>query len=165
MRANLTVVFCLCFLSTLLGPILFPKWHLFYFAPYLVLSYYKYSRYAVLWRSLGCGILMDLFSSTPFFGLSSINYCLVSFLLWGQKRNFFEDKLSTWPLMTALFSLLSTLFSVILAFFVGQKISFCWKWGVTDLFAMSFVDAAFAFIFFSLPFLCIHKIKRKLFWR
>ncbi|MFZ0566065.1 MAG: hypothetical protein WAM28_07765 [Chlamydiales bacterium] len=151
MRFNPAIAFWIAFLATLFCPALFSKFHLLYFAPYLILSYYKFSRFAVLWRAIGCGILIDLFSSTPCFGLSSINYCLVSFFLYGQTRNFFEDKLSTLPLMTALFSFLSTLISVILALCFDQKIVLSWKWSVTDLIGMSLFDALFALIFFSLP--------------
>lgn len=160
MRVNTKIAFWVSFLSTLLGPALFSKCHLLYFSPYLILSCYKFSLYGTLYRSLGCGVLVDLLSSTPYFGLSSVNYCLVSFVFHGRTRNFFEDKLSTLPLMTSLFSLLSTLFFVILAPCFGQKITLCWKWGFTDLMAMSLFDALFALTLFSLPVQGIYTMRK-----
>jgi rod shape-determining protein MreD len=151
--------FLLALLFTLLGPIFFPKWHLFYFAPYIVISYYQCSRIAALWRSYMCGLILDLLSSAPFFGFSSLNYCLVSLALYSQKRNFFEDKLSTLPLMTFLFSLLSTLITLILSLFFGHHLRLTWQWPATDLLFMPLADALYASLLFSLPFHLLHYLR------
>src|SRR5262245_6915899 len=112
MRIKTYIALPIALFCTFFGPILFPQLHLSYLTPYLVICFYKYSRIGVLWRAFMCGIILDALSSSSFFGFSSLNFCLVSFLLYGQTRNFFEDKLSTLPLMTFLFSFLSTGVSV-----------------------------------------------------
>jgi len=141
------IAFWISLASTLFFPLFLPYVHLFYFVPYLVLSFYRYTRLAVIWRALGCGLLLDLLSSGSFFGITSLNYCLVCMFLYGQKRNFFEDKLSTLPLMTFLFSLLSTLFALVLSFFCGISYSLTLNWVATDLIGMSFVDSLYACLF------------------
>lgn len=155
MRAKLFYVFLLTFLSSLI----FPHTHLLFFAPYLVLTFYKCTRFAVLWRAIGCGSLLDLFSSTPHFGLSALNYCIVCWILYGQTRNFFEDKASTLPLMTFFFSILSTLTSITLILFFSEPIPLSIKWVFTDLFCMPLYDATYAFLLY-LPFQLTHHFRK-----
>ena len=150
MLSFLVSFFCLLFF-----PLFLPKLQLLFFAPYLVLTLYRKDLIPTLWRALFCGILIDLFAATPHFGHTSLNYVLVLLLLRTQKHNFFEDKLGTLPLMTALFSMLSTFFSLF-----GQQSLFSLRWIVTDLFEMALLDAAFALLFFSLPFHLTKKMRR-----
>jgi len=165
MRVNTSLAFWIGLCCLLIGPLFFPKVHLFYFVPYLVICLYRYSRILVLWRACLCGIMIDLLSSGSVFGLTSINYCCVSFFLFGQTRNFFEDKLSTLPLMTFLFSFLSTLFLAFSALFIQRAYSFSWKWAVTDLIGMPIVDALYASLVFSLPFQLVFKLRKLRFYR
>lgn len=151
--------FWIALLCALFGPIFFPRLHLLYFAPYLVICVYKHSRLGLLWRASLCGIFLDLLSSTSHFGVSSLNYCFVASVLYGQKRNFFEDKLSTLPLMTFVFSTLSTGFSILLTLLFGNSHTLSWQWVATDLFGMSFVDALYSLIF-SLPFQLFYVLRR-----
>lgn len=150
----------LSLIATLFGPIFFPKLHLFYFVPYLVICLYQHTRLAVLWRAYFCGIFLDLLSSNPILGLSSLNYSLVSWLLYKQTRNFFDDKLSTLPLMTFLFSFLSTLVSLVLSLFFGHSFSLNWTWVASDLVGMSFVDSLYALLVFSLPLQLIYRLRK-----
>jgi rod shape-determining protein MreD len=147
-----TISFMISAVAILVGPLLLPKIHLFYFAPFMVICLYHYTRIELLWRSLLCGVIVDLLSSGSFFGMTSVNYCIVSGLLYGQTRNFFEDKLSTFPLMTFFFSFFSTLLSVFFSFFTGFEHPLSLLWIATDLIGMSVVDALFALFAFSLPF-------------
>lgn len=160
MRINTKITFGIALLSTLLGPLLFPKLHLFYFVPYLVTCFYRLPRRAVLWRAYFSGVIIDLLSSSPLFGLTSLNYAVVSWLLYGQTRNFFEDKPSTLPLMTFLFSFLSTIFSAITLLFFRDPITFSGTWIVTDLIGMSLVDALYALLVFSLPFQLTYSLRK-----
>ncbi len=147
------------FLLALIGVLFFSKIHLLYFAPFLVLSFYHCTRFAVLWRAIGCGVIVDLFSSNPHFGLTALNYTLVCWVLYGQTRNFFQDKLSTLPLMTLFFSILSTVTTAILFFFFSQPIIPSLKWVFTDLICMPFFDALYAFAL-SFPFYITLKIRK-----
>jgi rod shape-determining protein MreD len=154
--------FWISLFSTLFGPLFFPKFHLLYFAPYLVICIYRHSRFALLWRACGSGIILDLLTSTPFFGLTPLNYCLVCFLLYSQRHNFFEDKLSTLFIMTSLFSFFSTLVAVVLSFFAGKGYGLTCEWVVTDLVGMSFADGIYALLVFSLPFQLTYKLRKML---
>lgn len=149
----------LAFLISLIGLMCFPEIHILYFAPYLVLSFYKNSRFASLWRAIGCGIIVDLLSSHPHFGLTALNYCLVSWILYGQRWNFFDDKPSTLPLMTLFFSVLSSLTGLILSFFFEGPFPLSLNWVATDLIGMPLFDAAYAFLF-SLPFQLTYQLRK-----
>lgn len=160
MRVKSKIAFWLALCGTVVGPIFFPRVHLFYFAPYLVICLYRHSRIALLWRACLCGVIIDLLSSGSLFGLTSINYCCVAFLLYGQTRHFFEDKLSTLPLMTFLFSLLSTGFLAGGALFLQRGYPLSWIWVATDLIGMPIADALYALLVFSLPFQLIYEIRK-----
>jgi rod shape-determining protein MreD len=163
MRINqktLAIHFINALLCLFFAPLFFPKLHLFFFAPYLVLTFYRHSRVGVLWRAYGCGIIFDLLSSSTFFGFTPLNYCLTSWLLYSQKRNFFEDKLSTLPLMTFLLSFVSTVLTFVLSLFFGQKYSLSLLWIATDLLCMPFVDSLYALVVFSLPFQLLYRLRK-----
>lgn len=160
MRVKSRIAFWMALCATLGGPLLFPRVHLFYFVPYLVICLYRHPRIAALWRACLCGVIIDLLSSGPLFGLTSIHYCCVVFLLHGQTRNFFEDKLSTLPLMTFLFSLLSTGFLAAGALFLQRGYPLSWTWVATDLIGMPLVDALYALLVFSLPFQLLYEIRK-----
>jgi rod shape-determining protein MreD len=160
MHIKSRAAFWIALSGALFGPLLLPRCHLYYFAPYFVVCAYQHSKLALLWRAYLCGVILDLLSSTPFFGLSSLNYCLASWLLYGQTRNFFEDKLSTLPLMTFLFSLLSTLIALILAFFFAQSYPLSCAWMATDLVIMPLADSIYALLVFSLPFQLTYKLRK-----
>ncbi len=155
MRVNPLLIFC----AAVCGVLFFPHCRLFYFAPYLILTFYKQTRFAVLWRALGCGLVIDLFSSTPYFGLTALNYTLVCWILYSQRHNFFEDKPFTLPVMTFLFSVLSTLTATILFLFFAHPVPLSLKWLFTDLFWMPLLDAGYA-LGLSLPFQITYKLRR-----
>lgn len=151
-RYRLVGSFFVSFLLLLFLPIFFPSIRLTYFAPYLVIVCYRHSLLVSLWHALLCGVVFDTISSTYFFGMTSLQYCLTLTILYGQTRHFFEDKISTLPLMSALFAFISTLFQGALFNFFGQGELFSWKWLGTDLLIMPFLDACYAYLVFSLPF-------------
>ncbi len=152
--------FWIAFLALFLFPLWFPKLQLLFFAPYLICMLYKHPFFSNLWRCVLAGLIVDLFSSAPLFGLTSLNYLVVLLILRTQKHNFFQDKLATIPLMTAFFSILSTFFSALFLLIFTQNSLFSARWIVTDLFEMALLDALYAFILFSLPFQLTKKIAR-----
>lgn len=134
-----------------------PQLPLLFFAPFLVITYYKKSFIVCLWYSLICGLLTDLLSDHHRFGFYALSYCLTTFFLYSQRVNYFEDRFTTVPLMTAFFSFGSTLIHTLILSSLGDPISLSWKWIQTDLFWMPLVDALYAAIAFSLPSLFIPK--------
>ncbi len=130
---------------------LLPGWTLTYFAPFLVISYYKKPMITSLWLALICGTLMDLASSTRHLGLHALTYVMTSGLLYGQKKHFFEDRISTIPLMTFFFSVLSTLFHVPLYLMLEGPLLFSPLWWTRDLIIMPGIDAFYGLVGFTLP--------------
>lgn len=137
----------------LLLPALLPLGHLTYFAPFLILLYYRKPLSTCLWCSLLCGLVLDLSTSQYRLGLHAFNYSLTTGILYHQKRNFFEDGPSTLPLVTFFFSSLSTgIQMILLSIFIGG-ISPSWNWVGTDLIIMPACDALYAFLCFTFPWL------------
>ena len=147
MRINSLFAFFLAFALMLY----IPSTHLLFFAPYLVICLYKRPLSAILWRAIACGTLLDLFSSSPHFGLTAVNYAIVCTLLYPQRLNFFVDKISTVPLMTTFFSLLSTLLHLLLLLCVVHPHSLHFQMVFTDLIAMPIADGLYALLCFTLP--------------
>lgn len=158
---NLTFFFILSFLLSLFGPVLFPSFKLFYFAPFLCTCFYHKSYSSTLWISLCCGLILDLLSAPLRFGLYALNYTLTSGLLYSKKQHFFEDELSTLPILTFLFSVLSTLIQVGLLYIFDASLRLSWNWVSTDLLIMPSLDGVYAFICFNLPILLFGKTRRK----
>jgi rod shape-determining protein MreD len=132
-------------------PVLFPSWRFFYFAPLIVFSYYKRPLIFCLWLSLFCGLIVDLFASHTRMGFYALDYCLTTWILHSQAKHFFEDSFSTLPLMTFLFSFVSTLIQASLLYAFGQGFSLSWAWITGDLFWMPLSDALFATFAFRIP--------------
>lgn len=160
-QKNLTLSLVFVLFLTLSIPTLFPHMRLLFFAPFLIIVYYKKSFLASLWTSLFCGLFLDLLSSHTHLGFHATSYCLSTALLYSQRRNFFADSLSTLPLMTYFFSSIATLFQMGLMHFFEQRIQFSWEWVMTDLVYMPGLDALYAFACFILPARCFGKRPRR----
>lgn len=149
------VNFFLALAATLFIPLYAPHLHLIYFAPYIISCFYKYERFPALCRALFAGLIIDLLSSSPLFGMSSVSYCLATMAIYGQKRNFFPEKVTTLPIMTFLFSFISSASLALLFLIFGSNYVFSWRWLVTDLIEMPILDALYA-----LPFQLTLKITK-----
>ncbi len=158
---NKSIFLVLTLLAFIFFPVTFPKLHLFYFVPFIIVSYYQFSFVSSLWVSLACGTLVDCFSVHSFFGLNAFVYCLTTSLLYNQRSNFFADRLSTLPLMTSLFSITATIFFMLCASILERKQIFSSTLFFTDLFIMPVIDSLYAFVFFVLPMHLLQKVTRK----
>lgn len=150
-QRDLKLLFILALFFTLFLPLYFPKIKLLWFAPFLITLYYQKPIAACLWASLGCGLVLDLTTSTDHFGIHAFNYVVVSTLLYSQKRHFFGDSLSTLPIMTYFFSVISTLLQMLLLNIFEDIDIFSVGWVIRDLTLMPLLDALYAFILFVLP--------------
>lgn len=155
------IAFPFVIVLTLFLPALIPNIHLLFFAPALIILYYKKPLVFCLWVSLFCGLLLDLLAGQHRLGLHAINYCLVTGLLYQQKRNFFEDSLTTLPIMTFFFAVLSTTIQVVLLYIFETGIAVSWEWVGIDLLIMPLFDAFYAFFFFTLPMAVLYKKVRR----
>lgn len=161
-KKYLIFAFIICFLSTLLMPVLFPRLRLMYFIPFLIILYYQRPFVRCLWYSFFCGLIIDLLSAQPPFGFYACNYTLATAIIYHQKRNFFADHLSTLPIMTFLFSCTLTILEVIFLNVFGLSMSLSWQWVFADLLILPAGDAIFAFLCFILiPMSLRRKPKRR----
>lgn len=94
---------------------------------------------------------MDLMGSHLHLGIYGLTYYLTTLILFKQRRFFFDDSLTTLPIMTALFSAISTVVLVITLFFLEGGVPLSWNWVYTDLIAYSLIDACYAFLCFQAP--------------
>ncbi len=141
--------FLLGLLSALFGTAFFPYFHLIAFAPFLAIAYNRTSIISCLWLAVLCGVIIDLLSSQLRFGLHTLNYSLVTVLLYKQRHHFFEDKSLSLSIFTALISSLSTLLQLLLLYAFDKTLPFTWKLVITDLIGMPLVDALYAYIWFT----------------
>jgi rod shape-determining protein MreD len=155
------LVFAVTLFSVLCLPALFPSWRLIFFAPFLVILYYQKSYLSCLWISLSCGLLLDLLSAHERIGLHAVDYCLTTFILYKQRRHFFADSLTTLPIMTYLFSAISTLLQLGLIYIFQYKVQLSWEWVFTDLIYMPAMDALYAFVCFIFPAAIFGKRQRR----
>jgi rod shape-determining protein MreD len=153
--------FVYAFCLAMIIPIFFPSLYLLYFAPFLILSFYRYSLPHCLWWAFTCGLIIDLLSSQTPLGTYTINYCFTTICLYRYKFLFFEDRLSTLPVMTFCFATLSTLIQAGLIYFIGMSFSLSWQWVLSDLFLNAFQNAVYAGLAFSLPFVVVVRIRRE----
>lgn len=158
---ELSLYFIVSLFLSLTFPPLFPNLKIYFFIPFLVRSFYLKNKTTSLWLSLFAGLIVDLLSDSPRFGLIPCNYVITSFFLYSLKNRFFEDYFTTLGAVTFLYSLFSTLLQLALLYlldrsFIEISFSFIFK----DLALMPLQDAFFAVLFFSLPLLLFKKPSR-----
>lgn len=153
--------FLIALLASVLIPPVWPSAKLYFFVPFLIITYYQLTFVSCLWMSMACGTIVDILSVHSFFGLNAFIYCLTTFILYSQRTHFFADRISTLPLMTALFSITATLFFMLSATILEGKQLLSWHLIYTDLFFMPGCDALYGWFCFVLPLLLIAELKRR----
>lgn len=158
---SLTLSFILCLLFTLFLPSFFPSTRLYSLVPFLVIAFYQKSLVQCLWLGLGCGLFLDALSSNTHLGIHALAYCFTVFCLHPLRKIFFADSLSTLPIMTFLFSFLTTFSIALLLYSIEMQNVFSWTWLSTDLFLMPLTDSLYAYIFFVIPSMIFSKPQRR----
>lgn len=144
-----------CFLSSVLaGATLLP------FAPFLTLTYYRLSLSKALWAAFGCGLIVDLLSSYHRFGITSLTFCLTSFILYRQKRHFFQDKPIAFSLFSAIVSSFLTLTKLGILSLTEAPIRLNFTSAISDLVVMPLGDGVFAFLWFTCPIWVYHYFQK-----
>lgn len=157
----LFVLFLYSFALTLILPTLFPSQRLAYFAPLLIFAIYRYSKTICLWLALLCGLIFDLFSAEMRFGIYALNYTLSVYLLYYFKNYFFEDSLSTIPIMTILFSYISAILLLCLLYALNSQVIGSWEWVKLELIQMPMSNAIYAVLAFTLLSLLFPRKSKK----
>lgn len=137
-----SLIFAICL------PQLFPKVQIQYLIPYLIVGIYYRPLAFNLWHAAFCGCFLDLFSSEPRFGIHALSYTATLYMVTGLRRQFFEDKLSTLPILTLLFSSISTLIHTLLIAVACQMPTYLQnpQWIMSDLCMMPVIDGVYAFL-------------------
>ena len=148
-----------CFFA-LFGSALLPQVKLLAFSPFLALSYHRLSFLGSLWVASLCGLFIDLFASDLRLGIHALSLCLVTLVLYQQKRHFFEDKPLAICLFTGLISWLATLIQWILIPLCGRSFALSKGLLLTDLLIMPLCDALYAFLCFCCPLMLYSHIKK-----
>jgi len=148
-------------IGTLIVPVIFPQPKMQFFAPFLAFTIYQYPFEKAIGIGFCVGLLIDLLSPYTRMGLHASCFLLGTSALYGQKKNFFEDSLSTLPLFTFALSALITAAQVTLhtlfenyplpkVIQLAQQVAF-----------QPVLDGVCAFVLFTLPVLCFGKRPRK----
>lgn len=160
-KGKLPIAFLLCSFYALFLPVFFPPLRLTYFAPFLILLFYRASFQTCLWSSFLAGLFIDLLTTDTRFGLYALNYTLATAFLYHFKKLFFEDYASTVPCMTAFFCVISTCIQVVLLYAFNKKLIVSWDWVGTDLVAMPILDGLYALFGIMMPLSFMQKINRR----
>lgn len=150
-KKPLWIYLCLACLFLWIGTALFPHFRVWPFAPFLAVLFHRTSFLAALWSSFFCGLSMDLLSSQFSFGLLALSHCITTLFLYGQKRHFFEDKPIAFSLYSALISAFLSLFLILLSSLSDKQIPLTPSLFFSDLLIMPFLDAFYAFLWFTVP--------------
>jgi rod shape-determining protein MreD len=163
-KAPLIVPFLLALVAALFSNAFLPSVPLFAFAPFIAVVVMRKRLFPSLWLALLSGLIIDLLNTESRFGWYAMTYTATTFLIYSQRTNFFDDKPSALALFTALISAVSTAIQMAILFGIRKKLPFSWGLIFTDLFGMSFLDALYAFLWFTCSLALFNHIKR-LRWR
>ena len=141
--------------------VLFPKLRLSFFAPFIVACYYHKYYVSCLWISIFCGLCIDFISFQSLFGIYSLNYCFTTYFVYQKKKYFFENNITNIPVLTGIFSLTSSCLQAIFLYILGFHFSLSFAWVFTELICMTVFDSAYAFLFFTLPFILLKMQTKK----
>lgn len=144
-----------------LAPVCFPTFRLYYFVPFIIITFYQKSFNTCLWLSLFCGVIVDIFFSGDQLGMHAFVYVITTSILFNRKQNFFSDSLTTLPIMTFFYSVIVTVCKTIIFAGMNRSYFFNLAWFFSDLILMPIFDATYAFSFFILPFICFGKKRLK----
>ncbi len=106
---------------------------------------------ASLWIATLCGLIIDLLSAQHRFGLYALTFALTTLILYNQKNQFFDDKPLGLSIFTAVISMLASLIQLIIVSAFGNSVSLSLELLLTDVLAISFIDAIYAFLWFTCP--------------
>ena len=151
--------FFLALSASAYASVFFPHIHLHTFAPFLALLYSRCSRISSFWISSLCGLLIDVLGSELRFGVYALSFATATLLLYPQKKHF-NDKPLALSLFTFPISMIITLVVFLFSRLSATSPVFTVKWIISDLLLMSFFDALYAFVWFSLPLICYSYLKR-----
>lgn len=133
------------------GTAFFPHFRVWPFAPFLAVLFHRTTFLSALWSSFLCGLCMDLLSTQFPFGLLALSHATTTLFLYGQKRHFFEDKPIAFSIYSAFISAFLSFFLILFSSFSEKQVPLTPSLFFSDLLIMPFLDAFYAFIWFTVP--------------
>ncbi len=131
---------------------LFSRLDVHFFAPPLVMLITMGTLMQTMTTSLIIGCFLDIATHSPRLGFIALSYLLTSYTLYSCKRLLTHDSFVSLPLLTYIFSMLTSLFHIIIAFLFDIPLpSQTAAWIIQDAFLMPLFDVAYAIFVFSLP--------------
>lgn len=131
------------------------------FAPFLIITYSRYSFLGCLWTAGGCGFIIDLLSALPF-GMHTFSYIVVTILLRRYSIYFVDGPLGL-AALSFLFSICLSVVMKIIFSISGIPLTFNLQGLTTDFLLMPILDGIYALLFFSLPLIFYRFILRQWF--
>jgi hypothetical protein len=105
--------------------------------------------------------MIDLFSADTPLGQYAKIYCLTTLFLYRHKFHFFEDRLSTLPLMTSAFTIISYLMQLAIFMIMSKPFALSWEWAFQDLALLPLQMALYSLLFFTFPLFLLRHLKRR----
>lgn len=158
--APLSILFCYTLILHLFISF-FTDFQILTFAPFLIMTCYRAPLQTALWWAFICGLFIDFFSYDTKLGAYALINCLTIFLIYRLQMYFFIDRLSTLPLMTFFFSLVSSCIHLTYFYLNGYQFSLSLSWINIHIIEASLVDALYAGICFTIPSLWSLKPTRR----
>lgn len=144
--------FFLAVAMALMQSALFPSISLSAFAPFIALACICAPFRIALWLAALAGFCNDLLGSDPL-GIHTVSAVLVSALLHRFRLRIFKDLALQLCLFSALIAIFTLIFEIIVLFLFDRHISIEGKSLVLDFIEMPFINAAYAFFWFTGPIL------------
>ncbi len=160
-KQSLKLLFLCSLLLTLFGPILWPSVQVAFFVPFIVIAYYQKPYLTSLWISLLCGVILDVLFPSNRMGLWCMSYTLTTMMLFKYRMHFFGDRQSTLPIMTFLFSLVSTGFYCGVSYFFDKNMGMSFLAMTKELLLIPFENAVYAYLMILLPVSVVKRIKSR----
>lgn len=157
----LTLLFLAGAFFTLTLPVLLPTLHLLYFPPFLIRALYALPLHRALWMATLSGLFVDLLSPNEKLGMNATSYLLALLLLTRLKRHFFEDSLSTMPILIFFFSIAQGIIYLLLTVMIEKPIPLSPEFILGDFLLMPLLDALFGILLYTLPYYYFRKPQRK----
>lgn len=153
------IFFCISLVATLLRPWV-TSVPLLTFAPFIVFYLMHAPLKSALWKAALVGLLLDCLNSSLPFGFYASAHMICCLILYKKRAILIGDKPFSLALFTFGFSIIFTLLEHGFLSFAKTKLIFSYQALATEFIIMPLCDAAYAFVFFSLPAMIFSTIKR-----
>lgn len=147
-------------LASIVFPILLPSLRLVYFAPLQAFLFIRAPLNFSLWISLFIGLFLDCSTTSLPFSVHTIVCSVMTLLLHGRKKHFFEEKIFSWVLYSSLISFLYTALLFFCTLIAGTPLPLSLRSFFSDMVIMAFIDGIYTLVWFTLPMYMMTRIKQ-----